>query len=134
MDKKKILVVDDEKDVLFMLEKRLTAEGYSVIIATNGTNALQLAKSKCPDLIILDLVMPGIDGGAVAEKLKEDIRTKAIPVIFLTALLSRSEEYKDDHMIAGNITFAKPFDAGELLDQIKRLLPEEETEPQVAKT
>jgi two-component system sensor histidine kinase/response regulator len=122
MDKKKILVVDDEKDILLMLEKRLTAEEYSVITATNGTNALQLAKSKCPDLIILDVVMPSMGGGEVAEKLKEDIRTKAIPVIFLTALLSKTEDYKEDHIIAGNITLPKPIDTEELLDQIQRLL------------
>ena len=69
---KNILVVDDEKDVLFMLEKRLTAEGYSVITATNGNDALALAKLHLPDLIILDIVMLGMEGGEVAEKLKED--------------------------------------------------------------
>ena len=122
MDKKKILVVDDEKDVLLTLEKRLTAEGYSVITAINGTDALQLAKSKCPDLIILDLVMPGIDGGTVAEKLKDHPSTKGIPLIFLTALLSKNEEYKENHMIAGNITFAKPIDNKEFLAKIKSLL------------
>jgi len=119
---KKILVVDDEKDILSVLGKRLTAEGYFVLTANNGKDAVALAKSKSPDLIILDVVMPGMAGGEVAEKLKEDIRTKAIPVIFLTALLSRNEEYKEDHIIAGNITFAKPLDADELLSQIKKLL------------
>ena len=122
MDKKKILVVDDEKDVLLMLEKRLTAEGYSVITATNGTDARALAKSQQPDLIILDIVMPGMKGGQVAGWLKAASETRNIPVIFLTALLSKAEEEKYSPMIRGNITFAKPFDAGELLAQIKRLL------------
>ena len=127
---KKILIVDDEKDILIMLEKRLTAEGYSVITAGNGRDAVTLARTKSPDLIILDVVMPGMEGGEVAEKLKEDIRTKSIPVIFLTALLSRNEEYKENHIIAGNITFAKPIDTKELLFQIKRLfrLSEKETQ------
>ena len=119
---KKILIVDDEKDVLFMLEKRLTAEGYFVITANNGRDAVTLARTKSPDLIILDVVMPNMEGGEVAEHLKENIRTKNIPVIFLTALLSKNEEYKENHIIAGNITFAKPIDTGELLAQIKRLL------------
>ena len=122
MDNKKILVVDDEKDILKMLEKKLTAEGYSVITASNGHDAVTLARTKSPDLIVLDVVMPNMEGGEVAEKLKEDVRTKNIPIIFLTALLSKNEEYKENHIIAGNITFAKPIDTKELLAQIKRLL------------
>jgi len=127
MDKKKILVVDDENDVLLMLEKRLTAEGYSVITATNGTDALVLAKSKTPDLIILDIVLPDMEGGQVAGRLKATPETRNIPVIFLTALLSKTEEGKHSPMIGGNIIFAKPFDTGKLLEQIKRLMPKEET-------
>jgi CheY-like chemotaxis protein len=119
---KKILVVDDEKDMLFMLEKRLTSEGYSVITATNGTNAIALAKSQHPDLIILDVLMPGMDGGEVAAKLKEHPLTRSIPVIFLTALLTKTEECQENHTISNNITFAKPLDKEELLAQIKELL------------
>jgi DNA-binding response OmpR family regulator len=119
---KKILVVDDEKDVLLMLEKRLTAEGYSVITTTKGTNAIALAKSQHPDIIILDVVMPGMDGGEVAAKLREHPLTRSIPVIFLTALLTKTEEYQGSHTISSNIAFAKPFDTEELLAQIKELL------------
>jgi len=119
---KKILIVDDEKDVLLMLEKRLTAEGYSVITTTKSTNAIALAKSQHPDLIILDVVMPGMDGGEVAAKLREHPLTRSIPVIFLTALLSKTEEYQENRMIGSNITFAKPFDTEELLARINGLL------------
>jgi DNA-binding response OmpR family regulator len=119
---KKILVVDDEKDVLLMLEKRLKAEGYSVITTTKGTNAIALAKSQHPDIIILDVVMPGMDGGEVAAKLREHPLTRSIPVIFLTALLTKTEEYQGSHTISSNIAFAKPFDTEELLAQIKELL------------
>ena len=119
---KKILIVDDEKDVLLMLEKRLTAEGYSVITTTKSTNAIALAKSQHPDLIILDVVMPGMDGGEVAAKLREHPLTRSIPVIFLTALLSKTEEYHENRMIGSNITFAKPFDTEELLARINGLL------------
>ena len=126
MDKKKILVVDDENDVLLMLDKRLTAEGYSVITANNGCAALTLAKVQLPDLIVLDILMPGMEGSEVAEKLKEHPSTKNIPVIFLTAILRKTEDYKEDHIIAGNIIFAKPIDTAGLLAQIKRLIPAEE--------
>ena len=118
----KILVVDDEEDMLLMLEKRLTAEGYSVITTTNGTNAIALAKSQHPDIIILDVLMPGMDGGEVAAKLKEHPLTRNIPVIFLTALLTKTEEYQENRTIGSNITFAKPLDTEELLTQIKGLL------------
>jgi DNA-binding response OmpR family regulator len=119
---KKILVVDDEKDMLLILEKRLTAEGYSVITTTKGTNAVSLAKSQHPDIIILDVAMPGMDGGEVAAKLREHPLTRSIPVIFLTALLTKTEEYEGDHTVSSNITFAKPFDTEELLVRIKELL------------
>jgi len=122
MDKQTILVVDDEKDVLFMLEKRLAAEGYSVITANNGGDAVALAKSKLPDLIILDIVMPGMEGGEVAGKLKENPLTRDIPVIFLTALFSKPEETERGHMVGCNIAFAKPLDTEALVSQIKRLL------------
>ena len=119
MARKKILIVDDEKDILLMLEKRLIAEGYSVLTADNGKDAITIAKSKSPDLVILDVVMPGMDGCEVAEKLKDDYSTQDIPVIFLTALLTRKEEYIKDHIIA---VFAKPFDPEELLAEIKTLM------------
>ena len=122
MAKKKILIVDDEKDILLMLKKRLTAGGYSVLTADNGKDAITIAKSKSPDLIILDVLMPGMDGGEVAKKLKDNFRTQNIPIIFLTALFTREEEYEKDHMVADNITFAKPFDPEELLDEIKMLV------------
>ena len=119
---KKILIVDDEKDISMMLKKRLTAEGYSVITANDGYAALSLAKSQLPDLIILDIIMPGMEGGEVAEKLKEHPLTKSIPVIFLTAILRKTEDDKKGHIIAGNIILAKPIDTEELLAEIKGLL------------
>jgi len=75
-DENKILIVDDEKDALFMLEKELAARGYSIVATDNGNDALVLAKSEHPDLIILDICMPGMDGPEVAAKLKEDAITR----------------------------------------------------------
>ena len=121
MDKKKILIVDDEKDTLCILEKELTARGYSVIAADNGNDALSLAISERPDLIILDIWMPEMGGEEVAERLKEDTRIKDIPVIFLTCLFQKREEEEQGHVIAGKVFIAKPYSIEGLSDQIEKL-------------
>lgn len=122
MGKKKILIVDDDKDVLSVLEKRLTVEKYSVITANNGQDAIILAKAQRPDLIMLDIIMPGIDGAEVAGKLREDPETRNIPVIFLTCMLTPEEEKQKRHHVAGNIFIAKPYDIKELLSEIKKIV------------
>lgn len=120
---KKILIVDDEKDTLSVLEKALTTEGYSVITADNGKDAKMLAKSKQPELIMLDIMMPDMDGTEVAARLKEDCETKDIPIIFVTCLLSKKEEKTiEDHAIGGHVFIAKPYDIEGLLAQVDRLL------------
>ena len=122
MDKKKVLIVDDERDALFILEKELTARGYSVIAADNGKNALNLAKSEHPDLIILDIWMPGMDGAEVAAKLREDPKTKDIPVIFLTCLFQKREGEEQGRVVAGKVLIAKPYSIEGLSDQIEKLV------------
>jgi DNA-binding response OmpR family regulator len=122
MFEKKILIVDDEKNTLFILEKELEARGYSVITADNGNDALKLVKSKYPDLIILDIWMPEINGAEVAAMLKEDIQTKNIPVIFLTCLLKKREEGEQGLVIADRVYIAKPYDIEGLVSQIERLV------------
>ncbi len=119
---KKILIVDDEEDFLQMLGRRLTDAGYSVISANNGMDAIGLALLERPDIIILDILMPDMEGGEVALKLKEFSRTKDIPVIYLTAMLSKAEEEKYRSGTSGKIVFVKPLDFGRLLEQIKKLL------------
>ncbi len=121
MDTKKILIVDDEKEALFILEKELTARGYSVIAADNGSDALNLAKSEYPDLIILDIWMPEMDGAEVAAELKEDPKTKDIPVIFLTCLFQKKEEEEQGRVVAGRVLIAKPYSIEGLSAQIERL-------------
>lgn len=87
--KKKILVVDDEKDIVEMVSYNLARNGYQPLSAHNGHDALALAEKERPDLIILDLMMPGLDGNEVTRRLKADPNTAHIPVLMLTA---RSEE------------------------------------------
>jgi DNA-binding response OmpR family regulator len=125
VDKKKILIVDDEQDALSVLEKTLTIEGYSVITATSAKSlsaALLLEEPKLPDLIILDLALPDIHGREIAAKLKENPKTKDIPVLFLSALYSKRQEAEIGHILDGNVMFSKPYDIEKLGIAIKRLL------------
>ncbi len=122
MDTKKILIVDDERDALFILEGELRGRGYSVIAADNGNDALNLAKSEHPDLITLDLWMPEMDGAEVAEKLREDARTKDIPVIFLTCLFQKREGEEEGRVVAGKVLIAKPYSIDALSTQIEKLV------------
>lgn len=122
MQKKKILIVDDEADILAVLEKRLSGAGYDVLKAGSGKEAIVIARKEQPDLIILDIVMPEIDGPMVAETLKQDVNTKDIPVIFLTCLLTKKEESRLGHKIDGHFFLAKPFNPEEMLTEIKKRL------------
>ena len=121
MDKKKILIVDDEENILIMLESRLTHAGYAVSKATNGREAIDIAKKELPDLIISDIMMPELDGGDMSNILKNDPLTKGIPIIFLTGLLKKEEE-SARKVVQGRYFMAKPFDADALLKAIDRVL------------
>ncbi len=85
MAKQKILAVDDEEDILELLRFNLTKEGFAVIGAASGEEALKFARAEKPELILLDLLLPGIDGLEVARRLKKDASTKEIPIIMVTA-------------------------------------------------
>ena len=118
MNKKKILLIDDEQDTLMVVMKQLVVAGYTVITADNGPGGLLLAKSQKPDLIVLDVQMPDMDGGEINFKLKEDPATRDIPVVFSTCLLSDSESYKS----GDKIMFAKARDTKELIAAINKIL------------
>jgi DNA-binding response OmpR family regulator len=119
MDKKKVVVVDDDTVLLNLMKVRLTHAGYAVLTADGGKKGLELIKRERPDLVILDLIMPDMDGSAVAAKLKEDSLLAKTPVFFLTGLVSESETTETDHAIGGRRFIAKPFDAAELVAMIK---------------
>jgi two-component system alkaline phosphatase synthesis response regulator PhoP len=122
MDNKKILIVDDENDLLSVLAKSLAGKEYTVITANNGKDAVLLAKSKKPDLIILDVLMPDMDGSEVAMQLKENPATKDIPVIYLTCLYTKEEEHEKGFGVGNNIVLAKPYDIEELVAGIEKVL------------
>lgn len=127
MDKKKILIVDDEQDVLSVLEEGLGEQGYSVIATDNGEDGLALAKSERPNVILLDVLMPGMYGGLVAAILKETPETKNIPIIFLSCLYSKKEDVEKDYMLRDGVYVSKPYEIEELIAKIKKLIREEET-------
>ena len=122
MSKKKILAVDDDPSVLVLLEKRLVASGYDVVTTTNGQEALQIAQRELPALIILDILMPGLDGSETAARLHEDPKTKNIPILFLTCLFTKREELVEGHQLGHNFFLAKPYNPKELLDEIALLI------------
>jgi CheY-like chemotaxis protein len=124
MDERTILIVDDEPDILRVLASGLAVLGFSVISVSNGSDAIISAIEDQPDLVILDVMMPGMDGGEVARKLKELPETKDIPVIFLTGMFPKRNPKQDFHMVNGNIMLDKPYEIGELFIAIKKLMGE----------
>ena len=130
MSKEKILVVDDEEDILELVKYNLAKEGYQVVSALSGEQALTRAREDNPDVILLDLMLPGLDGLDVCRHLKNNPNTSATPVIMLTAkvedadIVSGLELGADDYI-------TKPFSPRVLLARIKAVLrrrKQEETE------
>jgi sigma-B regulation protein RsbU (phosphoserine phosphatase) len=116
-----VLAVDDDSDILELVEMCLTAEGFDVITAGDGIKALEMAKAHRPDLILLDLMMPGMEGPEVMEKLKADAQTRAIPVIMLTAKAQTYEKVQG--LSAGADDYiTKPFELDELIARIEAVL------------
>jgi two-component system alkaline phosphatase synthesis response regulator PhoP len=121
MAKEKLLVVDDEEDILELIKFNLEREGYQVSCAATGEAALDLAKSEIPDLIVLDLMLPGIDGLEVARQLKKEPETREIPIVMLTAkgeeadIVTGLELGADDYI-------TKPFSPRVLVARVRSVL------------
>ena len=118
---KKILVVDDEPDLLNVTSFRLKKTGYEAFGCMNGQEALNLARQKMPDLIVMDIYLPDIDGDEVAKILKKDEKFKHIPIILISATTKTLEERAKECGADGY--FLKPFDLGELVAMIKKYVP-----------
>ena len=121
--KKQLLVVDDEQDMLLAVKLRLQASGYEVHTAVDGIEGLNLARQLKPDLIILDIMLPKMNGYKVSRFLKFDEEFKHIPVIMLTALAG------DDDRTTGvetgaNAYITKPFETQDLVDTVRKFLNE----------
>jgi len=119
MVKKKILVVDDEEDVARALKIRLKANGYHVVLASDSVQAFSMANKEKPNLIILDIMIPGGGGFVVAERLKQSTATHDIPIIFLTGISGGEERaYK----VGASGYVMKPYDPEKLLETIHNAL------------
>lgn len=118
---KKILVVDDQKDNVFVLQERLSREGFEVLASYDGPTCLTMAKEEDPDLVLLDVMMPGMSGFEVCRKLTSSEDTKLIPVVLLTAL-TEAEDLKEGFEAGAFDYIKKPFNRVELIARIKSAL------------
>ena len=128
---KKILIVDDEKDIIDLLKFNLKNEGYDTLTARDGEQALKTAREDQPDLVILDIMLPGKDGWEVLKELRKSPKTQNIPVIYLTAKDSEIDEVvglelgADDYIV-------KPIGIRKLLARVKKVLKRSESRPEIA--
>jgi DNA-binding response OmpR family regulator len=114
----KVLVIDDEAPIRLLCRVNLEAEGMEVLEAPDGPTGLELATTGSPDAILLDVMMPGLDGWGVAERLLEDERTSAIPIVFLTARADLRDRARG--MDLGGLDYiTKPFNPVELASLVR---------------
>ena len=118
---KKVLVVDDQKDNVFVLKDRLQREGYEILEAYDGETCIKIAKSENPDIILLDVMMPGMSGFEVCKILSETKSTQLIPVLLVTAL-TEAEDLKEGFQVGAFDYIKKPFNRIELIARVKAAL------------
>lgn len=119
--KRRVLVVDDDKIVLEMLELFLKVEGYEVMTANSGLKIVSLLQSERPDLILLDIMMPWVDGYALCKAIKESEELRSIPVVFVSAR-GGEEAVRKGYEAGCDAFFPKPLDIKDFGVQIRRLL------------
>ncbi len=118
---KKVLVVDDEEYLLELVAVNLEPAGFEVIKAANGQEGLKKTITERPDLLVLDVRMPGLDGFEVCRQLKANPATKDIPVIFLSAY-AQETDLKKGYSLGAEVYMKKPFDVEELVRTVKKIL------------
>ena len=119
--KAKILLVDDEPSIVKMVGKRLEVEGFEVLVAMDGQDGLKKAQTENPELIILDIMLPKLNGYEVCTMLKQDTRYQKVPIIMFTAKAQDKDE-KLGLECGANAYMRKPFKAQELIEKIRGLL------------
>jgi CheY-like chemotaxis protein len=117
----RVLVVDDEPDVLLLCRLNLQQLGHELLEASNGSTALELARKRHPDVIVLDLMLPGMNGYEVLETLKQDGGTSDIPVLVLTAKSLRADRERSEGLGASEF-LTKPFLPSDLCEMVESLL------------
>ena len=118
---KKILIVDDKLEVVELVTATLEGEGYQVISASDGREALEKIGKEKPDLVLLDIIMPKMDGLEVLAKAKKDSQTKDIPIIMLTAKGQKLDQEKGEELGATSY-IVKPFSPSHLLIKIEEII------------
>lgn len=121
---KMIMIVDDEPNTVELVKLVLETEGYETSAAYSGSEALEKIKTKKPDMILLDIMMPLMDGWAVRTKLSEEKETKDIPIIMLTAKAQPIDRMIGLHVVGVSDYITKPFGRRELVDRVKAVLGE----------
>lgn len=128
---KRLLIVEDNKNIIMQIRMALEARGFSVEVATDGVTAMEMAFNRKPDLILLDLVIPKLDGFLVLEGLKKDAQTQQIPVIVISAKAAE-EDIRRARKLGASEYLVKPFEPKEIADAINRILdatPSKEANP-----
>jgi two-component system, OmpR family, alkaline phosphatase synthesis response regulator PhoP len=118
---KKILIVDDEPNIVMALEYTFKKQNFEVFIARDGQEALDILKNQLPDIIILDVMMPNVDGYATIEQIKADEKLNHCKIIFLSAK-NKEKDIEKGLMLGANAYVTKPFSLKKLTEQINELL------------
>jgi two-component system alkaline phosphatase synthesis response regulator PhoP len=121
MEKKTVLVVDDEQHIIELIQFNLESNGYEVITSENGEDAIVIAEEEMPDVIILDLMLPGIDGFEACKRIRNNEKTRKIPIIMLTAKGEEMDKVLGLELGADDY-LTKPFSVRELIARIKAVL------------
>ena len=122
MVKAKLLIVDDNADIVRLMAKRLNSLGYDVVTAADGDEVLDVALSEKPDLILMDVMMPGLDGISAGRRLKANPDTRKIPIIMVTAKGEREDMMKAIQEAEAAEYIVKPFIVDQLLEKIDYVL------------
>ena len=122
----KALVVDDDPKIVTLISFILRKEGYIIVTASNGEEGIEMAKKESPDIMLLDLMMPGIDGYKVCEIMKADPELSRIPIIMLTAL-NDGKSIEEGIKKGANWYITKPFEAAHLIKRVKKLIEQKES-------
>jgi len=121
MPEKSILIIEDEPDIIMLVKRSLKPYHFRILEANSGTNALSILENEKPDLILLDIMMPDMDGFEVCRRIKKDFGLKSIPVIFLT--VRNNQDDMERGRRAGAVGyFTKPFDPFQLSEEINKFL------------
>jgi two-component system alkaline phosphatase synthesis response regulator PhoP/two-component system response regulator VicR len=118
---KKIMIIEDEDNLIELLKVNLMAEGFSVSVASNGIEGLKRTEDERPDAVILDVRLPLMDGWKVCQRLKENAKTKSIPIIILTAASQKSDA-AEAKRVGCDLFLTKPFDPIELVKIVKQII------------